>query len=213
MAEGNNDQADKGQQDDEVEIEVEQDDSKQAKDDSEGQTNASNNDSEDQTDEDEDYKEKWLRAQADYRNLKKEMANKRDEWRERITFQVLEDFIPVFDNFKKAYEHKPENKEDSDLDEWENWAQGMEFILKQFDDILDDYNVTTIEAKGKEFKPALHNAIEKKFSSEFEQGMIMEVMESGYKTEDKVLKAAKVVVSKGPKQQSDGSEDSNGKEG
>jgi molecular chaperone GrpE len=191
MTSDNNDQDEEA-----VEIEVENKDSEAAEDSTE-------DDSAEKEESEEDYKEKWLRAQADYRNLKKEMAEKRDEWREQITFQVLQKFIPVFDNFKKAYEHKPEENEENDNKQWENWAQGMEYILKQFDDILADYDVKKIEAKGQEFKPALHDAIEKKSSEEFEQGVVIEVMEQGYKTEEKVLKPAKVVVSKGSKEQSE----------
>lgn len=148
----------------------------------------------------EDYKEKWLRAQADYRNLKKSISEKRDKWKQKSEFRILEEFIPVFDHFKKAYKHKPA-EDDGDLEEWQSWAQGMEYILKQFNDILEDYNVKPIEAEGQEFDPSLHNATMEEHSEEIEEGMIMEVMEQGYRTDDKVIKPARVVVSKG--QQSD----------
>jgi len=144
----------------------------------------------------EDYKEKWLRAQADYRNLKKSISDKRDKWKQRSEFKILEEFIPVFDHFKKAYQHKPA-EDDGNLEEWQNWAEGMSYILKQFNDILDDYGVEPIEAEGEEFDPGLHNATMEKHSEEVEKGKIIEVMERGYKTEEKILKPARVVVSKG----------------
>ncbi len=144
----------------------------------------------------EDYKEKWLRAQADYRNLKKSISEKRDKWKQRSEFRILEEFIPVFDHFKKAYQHKPA-EDDGNLEEWQNWAEGMGYILKQFNDILDDYGVEPIEAEGEEFDPGLHTATMEKNSEEVEEGRIIEVMEQGYKTEEKILKPARVVVSKG----------------
>lgn len=147
-----------------------------------------------ETEEEQDYKEKWLRAQADYQNLKKSLSEKREEIRNRVEFQVLEEFIPVFDNFKKAYKHKPEEADDN---QWGNWAQGMEFILQQFDKILNKFGVQTIDTDNKKFDPNLHEAVERRESEDYKEDVIIEEIESGYKADDKVLKAARVVVSKG----------------
>ena len=69
-----------------------------------------------------DYKDKWMRAQADYSNLVRETAEKRSEWAAMSEWQILEEFIPVYDNFKKAFSVKEQetwNKEQ------ENWKKGI----------------------------------------------------------------------------------------
>ncbi|MFB6181395.1 MAG: nucleotide exchange factor GrpE [Candidatus Magasanikbacteria bacterium] len=214
MTDKNGDDSDQTQQDEdktEIEVEVKTDQEEQQDQETETTESKQENEQEDKTDQDEqelspeekceEYKEKWLRAQADYRNLKKSMAEKKDKMREETEFKVLEQFITVFDNLQKAYRHKPES-DDEDLQEWQSWAQGMEYILKQFEDILDDYGVKQIESENAEFDPNLHTAAVEKHSEEVDEGMIMEVMEEGYKTDEKVLKPAKVAVSKGPETKS-----------
>ena len=48
-----------------------------------------------------DFESKWLRAQADYQNLQKEVSAQRSEWAKMSKVQVIEEFLPVFDNFRK----------------------------------------------------------------------------------------------------------------
>lgn len=210
--ENKEDDSDQTQQDDDqkIEVEVKTDEVTEDKDGSEGSEESEEDQQEEKSPEQmcEEYKEKWLRAQADYRNLKKSMAEKKDKMREETEFKVLEQFIPVFDHLQKAYRHKPEEGK-GDIDQWQSWAQGMEYILKQFEDILDDYGVRQIESENAEFNPNLHTAAVEKRSDEVEEGMIIEVMEEGYKTDEKVLKPAKVAVSKGiePKDEIEGDSD------
>ena len=56
----------------------------------------------------EEYKSGWQRAQADYKNLQAEIDKKKSEWVKMSELQVLSDFMPVYDNFKKAFSHHPE---------------------------------------------------------------------------------------------------------
>ncbi|OGH88900.1 MAG: nucleotide exchange factor GrpE, partial [Candidatus Magasanikbacteria bacterium RIFOXYD2_FULL_36_9] len=55
----------------------------------------------------EEYKKDWQRALADYKNLQKEISERRGEWAQMSKGMILEDFIPVYDNFKSAFFHNP----------------------------------------------------------------------------------------------------------
>ncbi|HRH23872.1 MAG TPA: nucleotide exchange factor GrpE [Candidatus Magasanikbacteria bacterium] len=144
----------------------------------------------------EEYKLGWQRAVADYQNLKKEMESNRLDlfnWSEE---KILSEFIPIYDNFKKAFAHHPElDGGDEFHKKVQNWVNGIGFIKKQFEDVLKNHGVEEIKTEGK-FDPHLHDAVTEE-DSELEHGSIIRAVESGYIMKGKVIKVAKVVVSKG----------------
>lgn len=139
-----------------------------------------------------DYKDKWLRAQADYSNLVKETAEKRSQWASMSEWQILEEFIPVYDNFKMAF-----RLQTSDFSpEQQKWVDGIGYIMKQFGDILKAHGIEEIETEGRAFDPNLHECMSEESSDEHEDGVIIREVSSGYKKGERVLKVAGVVVNK-----------------
>lgn len=139
-----------------------------------------------------EYKAGWQRAQADYANLQKEMEHKRSElvmWSER---QILEEFIPVFDNFKKAFASKQNEWEK----EQENWVKGIEYIMKQFDSVLKTHGIEEVKTVGETFNPEEHEAAGEEHSDECDEGIIVKEVDAGYTMKGKVIKVAKVIVCK-----------------
>ena len=151
-----------------------------------------NNDDSKTTETNTDYKDIALRAQADYQNLKKEVAAQRSEWAKMSRVYVLEEFIPILENFKKAYAFETGN----DVKQFENWKKGIEFIKKQFEDKLKEHGVEPIETVGKPFDPTLHEAAGEEASDDVEEGCIIREIEGGYMVGDRILQVAKVIVSK-----------------
>jgi len=139
-----------------------------------------------------DYKDKYLRAHADYQNLVRETNTRRAEWAQMSEIQVIEAFIPVYDNFKKAAAHTPEDASNG----WKNWAMGITFIQKQFADVLRQFGVEEMKVVGEVFDPSRHESVGEEVSEEYADGMIIREVESGYVKAGKVMKPAKVVVSK-----------------
>lgn len=145
----------------------------------------------------EEYKAGWQRAQADYQNLKKEIDNMRSEWVRMSEQQILEDFLPVYDNFCKAFsmdntnEHSSTNNTDNN---WQNWKQGIEYIMKQYWKVLQDHGVEQIKTVGEMFDPCLHEAVGEEDGEE--EGKILKEVEAGYVMKGKVIKPAKVIVAK-----------------
>ena len=139
-----------------------------------------------------DYRDKWLRAQADYSNLIKETTEKRSQWAAMSEWQILEEFIPVYDNFKKAFSGMPESEENS----WVNWAKGIEYIKKQFADILKQHGIEEIETVDQVFDPTKHECLGEEESDDRDEGVIVREIGAGYKKGDKILQVAKVIVAK-----------------
>ncbi|MBU0661099.1 nucleotide exchange factor GrpE [Patescibacteria group bacterium] len=140
----------------------------------------------------EEYKSGWMRAQADYKNLQMETSKQRSEWARMSEIQILEEFIPIYENFRTAFKH-PAGEENSS---WENWKKGIEFIMKQFGDVLESHGVKEMEVVGKMFDPNLHEAVSEEASEGHADGQIIRELAGGYLAGEKVLRAARVVVCK-----------------
>ena len=134
-----------------------------------------------------EYKQDWVRALADYKNLQKDTEKRRGEMTVFLKQQILEDFIPVYENFKKAFamEIKDGN---------EGWVQGIEYIKKQFEQTLKNYGVEEIKTVGEKFDENMHEAVSEEEGEE--SGLVLKELSGGYKMGEKVVIPAKVVVSK-----------------
>jgi len=146
----------------------------------------------------EEYKANWQRALADYRNLQKETAAMRSQWAQMSEENILQNFIPVYENFKKAFsiDTADANAADDADKKWENWKQGIEYIMKQFGDVLKSYNVQEIKTIGEKFDPRWHEAISEEEIEGQEAGVILKEVEGGYKMGERVIKPARVIITK-----------------
>ncbi|MEK7644369.1 MAG: nucleotide exchange factor GrpE [Patescibacteria group bacterium] len=140
----------------------------------------------------EEYKSGWQRALADYSNLKNETAKEKADWAVWSEERILSEFIPVYDNFKKAFVARPADTGK----EQENWAIGIKYIMKQFGDILRIHQVEEIKTVGEKFNPVFHEALGEEESDD-EEGVIVKEIDGGYTLKGKVLKVAKVILAKG----------------
>lgn len=132
----------------------------------------------------------WQRAQADYSNLKKEMEKKTEQLMEFANAAFMAEILPVYNHFKLAVRHIPEEQKDKD------WVVGIMHIQKQFQDFLQKYNITEIKTVGEKFDHNLHEAVAHEEKADFESDVIFEEVQPGYMLGDKVVNHAKVKVAK-----------------
>ncbi len=149
-------------------------------------------------DKSEEYKRDWQRALADYKNLQKETSERRSEWAQMSKAQILEDFIPVYDNFKSAFFHHPVLQADNEEHkQMKNWIDGVGYIMKQFGDVLKNHGIEEIKTVGEKFDTNLHESMgEEEEMKEKEPGIVIKELVGGYKMGNHVIKAAKVIISK-----------------
>jgi len=147
--------------------------------------------------ENEENKAGWLRALADYKNLQNEISARRSEWAQMGEIQILEDFIPVYENFKKAFYHHLEvNSDNEEYKAFKNWIDGIGYIMKQFGDILKNHGVEEIKTVGEKFDPRFHEAVSEEEQEGTESYIILKEVDGGYKTKERVIKVAKVIINK-----------------
>lgn len=143
-----------------------------------------------------EYLDGWKRALADYENLQRDMGKRVEESRDRIKESFAHDLLPVMDNFEQAVSHAPSfsplpeggvRGEGVSASEFEAWMQGVLFIKKQFEDVVQSLGLEKISVEG-EFDPNLHESVGE--GDEFKE------VRSGWKIGDKVIRPAQVIVKK-----------------
>lgn len=135
-----------------------------------------------------DYKEAWLRARADYENLKKEMSAKQQEWVSYANAGLLMDLLPVLQYFKQAMDFIPNDQQNVD------WVLGVKHIQKMLQDFMEKNHIKLIDETGCAFDPTRHEAIGKRQQEGSRPDTVIEVAAPGYELNGKVLQPAKVIV-------------------
>lgn len=130
----------------------------------------------------------WQRAKADYINLQKDSLQKIALSKNIGKEDLLESLLPALDSFDMAISNKVA---------WEavdpNWRVGIEYIYNNITNALLDSGITKIGNIGEAFDPNLHEAIGTvETSDESVDHTIAEVIQSGYKINDKVIRPARV---------------------
>ncbi len=138
-----------------------------------------------------DLQDKFLRLAADFDNYKKRMSRDRLVALKYAEEGLLKELLPAVDNLERAIEQGEKDDPDSDL------LAGVKLTLKGLIGALDKFEVKTISCLGETFDPNLHEALAMDFSTEFCENQVMVEFEKGYHYKDKLIRAAKVVVSKG----------------
>lgn len=137
----------------------------------------------------EELKIGWQRTQADFENYRKRMTEELSKRELNGKLNVILDLIPVFDNFDRAYQHIP--KEDKKKD----WVKGMIAIKKQFHSIIANLGIEKYHVKNKKFDPEIAEAVLSEKSKK-PKDTILEELEPGYKMGDRIIRYARVKVSK-----------------
>lgn len=137
--------------------------------------------------------ERFLRLAAEFDNYKKRTAREFEEIVRRANFRLLRELVDILDNFERALES------DAVRENGEAYRKGVELIYNQLADLLAKEDVTSIEAVGRPFDPHCHEAIMQVESEEFDEGIVCQEIQRGYTLGDRVLRHARVVVSRGGK--------------
>ncbi|MFA6549320.1 MAG: nucleotide exchange factor GrpE [Candidatus Margulisiibacteriota bacterium] len=137
----------------------------------------------------EDYKNKYLRALADFDNYKKRMTIEREQFVQYANEAIIADFLPALDGFSRALEAAEKSKAGEEI------VKGIALIKRQCEDVLKKHGVLEIEALGKPYDPNVHEAILQKEHGGPE-GVVIEEMQKGYTLHGRVIRPSMVIVSK-----------------
>jgi molecular chaperone GrpE len=132
-----------------------------------------------------EYLDLAKRAQADFENYRKRAAKDIAASGARARAGLIRELLPVVDNLERALASAPED---------DPMAEGVRLVLLDLNGVLARAGVETIEPKGQPFDPNVHEALTTRQQEGVEAGVILDVVEKGYKGADQVIRPARVVV-------------------
>jgi molecular chaperone GrpE len=138
-----------------------------------------------------------LRALADLDNYRKRMTRQFDDVVRSANDRILAELLDVADNFERAIAHTNDQNE-VDAARLAALRQGTELIYGQLRGLLDRYEVKPFESLGHPFDPRYHDALAHIDSPEYDEGIVAAEINRGYMIGERVLRHARVAVSKGP---------------
>ncbi|MGF1468510.1 MAG: nucleotide exchange factor GrpE [Sandaracinaceae bacterium] len=135
-------------------------------------------------------KDQLLRTAADYDNFRKRSRKDVDMAERRGREDVVRELLPVIDNLERAVMATGEAPDVNAI------REGVEMVLRQFEDASQKLGLEKVSAVGERFDPALHDAIQQLPTDEYEPGTVVEQILPGYRLREKLLRPAMVVVAR-----------------
>lgn len=140
-----------------------------------------------------DYKDKYLRAHADFENAKKRLEKDKMNAVAYANESFAKDILAVMDSFENALASMEESGDSSEV--LEKMKEGVNLTHEQLKKVLEKNHIKAVECEG-EFDPEVHQAIMQVESDAHETGEIVQVMQKGYTIKDRVLRPAMVSTCK-----------------
>ena len=147
--------------------------------------------------EDESLRDQFVRLQADFANFRNRTQRERVELYQRANEDLLLEILPVMDHYEMGLQTAEQQDTDPAV------LDGFKLVYDQFQNVLNKFNLTPIEAVGEAFDPHKHEALTHMASEEYPAEVCSAQVRRGYLFGDKLLRAAQVVVSSGPVEAAD----------
>jgi molecular chaperone GrpE len=132
-----------------------------------------------------EYKDNWLRSQAEFQNYKKRLDRDNEMMYASMKGDIIKKVLPALDDMERALQNRPVD---------DAWANGIELITRKLQNILNSEGVRRIEAEGAAFDPNFHEAISHEHNEDFESEHVIAVVQNGYMLGERVIRPALVRV-------------------
>ena len=138
-------------------------------------------------------KQDMLRMQADMENLRKRLVREHEKARRRTLERFMADLLPVRDSLERGLEAAADPAATVDA-----LKEGKQLIMKMLSKAMGDHGLQVIDPAGEPFNPEKHEAMTMMPSDEHDENTVIDVIEKGYQLHDRLIRPAKVVVSRKP---------------
>ena len=135
-----------------------------------------------------EYKNRYVRALADFENFRKRTEREKADFFRYATAAVLKDILPVLDNFDRALDH---------AEEGDDFHKGVLLIYKQLYDVLLRNGLKPIDESGVAFDPNIHEAVVREEDDSVPNHTVVAILQKGYFLHDRLLRPALVKVAVG----------------
>jgi molecular chaperone GrpE len=134
-----------------------------------------------------DYEDRWKRSAAEFINYKRRTEQERGELLKSANGTLIREFLPVLDDLDRSLANVPADQAES------KWVEGVQLVARKFRTLLERQGVTTIDALGQPFDPAIHEAVGGSGTH------VTEEYQRGYRFHGRTLRPSIVIVGDPPK--------------
>jgi len=134
-----------------------------------------------------EYLDLARRTQADFENFRKRAARESAAAGERARGGLVRELLPVVDNLERALSSAGQGEQ--------HLAEGVRLVHSELIAVLERNGVEQFDPKGESFDPTVHDALSTRSQDGAEPGVVLDVVEKGYRVNGTVLRPARVVVS------------------
>lgn len=149
----------------------------------------------------EEMKGNYLRALAEQENYRKRMAREMNDLKENTRIRTLQEVCGIYDLLQMAVDAAKNAQDVSAL------RQGVEMTFGELKRTFEGFGMKVLDAVGKPFDPALHQAVGAEASDDVPEGTVLRQWKPGFQIGERLLRAAMVVVSSGPAKATDSSDE------
>jgi len=142
----------------------------------------------------EEANDRHLRLQAEFENFRRRTLKERQETLQYGHQNLVKDLLSTVDNLDRALEHASES-EGADL---QGILQGVDLVRRELLGALGKHGVTEVEAAGAHFDPAVHEAMGQLPDASAAPNTVLQVLQKGYLLRDRMMRPARVIVSRAP---------------
>jgi len=142
-----------------------------------------------------DLTDRLLRAHAEMDNIRKRAEREKSETAKYAISKFARDIVGVADNFQRALAAVPGDAEHNPA--LQSLLEGVTLTEREFLNALERNGVRRVDPHGEAFNPHLHQAVMEQMNPDVTAGTVLQVFQSGYVIEDRVLRPAMVVVATG----------------
>ena len=153
-----------------------------------------------------DLKDQLLRSMAEVENIRKRSKKELEDTNKYAITGFARDILSISDNLRRALE-SIDNEDNTEKSEpFKNLIEGVELTERELLSVFNRYGIDKINPIGERFDVKFHQAMFEEETSESEPGTVIQVMQSGYVIQDRLLRPAMVGVAKKPKENDPNSE-------
>jgi molecular chaperone GrpE len=142
-----------------------------------------------------EFKDQALRARAEAENVRKRSQREAENAQKYALEKFVAELLPVLDSLERAVDSC---RAQSDSEAAAAIAEGVELSLKMFLEALQRHGVRQLDPHGEPFNPQHHEAMSMLESATAEPGSVVQVLQKGYLLNDRLVRAAMVMVAKAP---------------
>ncbi len=143
-----------------------------------------------------EWQDQYLRAMAEFENYKKRMERERATMLKYSGEAIFRELLPVLDNLERAVEQGIVDGVDAEQN-LNALIEGVELTLKSMRSTLEKFEVKPVDSVGKPFDPTVQEALSMEASDHIPANHVVNEFEKGYHYKDRLLRAARVIVSSG----------------